>query len=79
MPTVLIYKNYRLFFFSNENREPIHIHIEKDEKYAKFWVEPVALAKSIGFRSDELSEIRQIIESNIKLIKTKWDEHFNSK
>jgi len=78
MPTVLIYKNYRLFFFSNENKEPIHIHIEKDDKYAKFWVEPVALAKSFGFRSDELAEIRQIIQSNIELIKTKWDEHFNN-
>lgn len=78
MPTVLIYKNYRLFFFSNENKEPIHIHIEKDDKYAKFWVEPVALTKSFGFRSDELAEIRQIIQSNIDLIKSKWDEHFNS-
>jgi hypothetical protein len=79
MPTILRYKNYRLFFFSRENSEPIHVHIEKDDKYAKFWVEPITLSKSFGFRSDELSEIRQIIESNIVLIKTKWDEHFNNK
>ena len=79
MPTILRYKNYRLFFLSRVNAEPIHVHIEKDDKYAKFWVEPIALSKSFGFRSDELSEIRQIIESNITLIKNKWDEHFNNK
>jgi hypothetical protein len=36
MPTVLNINGYRLFFFSNEKNEPIHIHIEKAENYAKF-------------------------------------------
>ena len=37
MPTILRYKNYRLFFFSRENAEPIHVHIEKDDKYILFY------------------------------------------
>ena len=36
MPTVIQIKGYRFFFFSNERNEPIHIHIEKADSYAKF-------------------------------------------
>ncbi|MGV8124631.1 MAG: DUF4160 domain-containing protein [Candidatus Xenobiia bacterium LiM19] len=41
MPTVFRSGSYRFFFFSNENDEPKHIHIESSDKYAKFWIEPV--------------------------------------
>lgn len=30
MPTVLRWKGYRFYFFSNEGSEPPHIHIDKD-------------------------------------------------
>jgi len=49
MPTVLKIGKFRFFFFSNEGSEPIHIHVESDEKYAKFWLQPVQLARSIGY------------------------------
>jgi hypothetical protein len=29
MPTVLIEQGFRFFFWSNENDEPMHIHVEK--------------------------------------------------
>jgi len=48
MPTVLIIKGYRFFFFSNEGSEPIHIHIEKAECYAKFWIDPLFVAANYG-------------------------------
>ena len=39
-PTVFRYKNYRFFFFSNE--EPrMHVHIFSPAGEAKFWIEPV--------------------------------------
>ncbi|MBI4007657.1 MAG: DUF4160 domain-containing protein, partial [Planctomycetes bacterium] len=46
MPTILRIKGYRFFFFSLEGREPPHIHVEHAGKYAKFWLEPVELARS---------------------------------
>ena len=76
MPTVLRVKGYRFFFFSNEMNEPTHIHIESSEKYAKFWLEPVALAGNIGFRPSELTEIRNIIIENRRTIRERWNEHF---
>ena len=77
MPTVLIVKGYRFFFFSLDRGEPIHIHVEKDEDYAKFWLRPVALARSRGFRDHELGEIRRIIEANEDLFAERWHEHFH--
>jgi hypothetical protein len=77
MPTVLRIKGYRFFFFSNEGDEPIHIHIEKAENYAKFWLDPVSIAVDFGFNSKQLREINLLIEENLELIKEKWDEYFN--
>jgi len=36
MPTVLLISGWRLFFYSNEGHEPIHIHAEKAEMECKF-------------------------------------------
>jgi hypothetical protein len=78
MPTVLRVKAYRFFFFSLEGHEPPHIHIEAAERFAKFWLTPVALAKSRGFRSGELSEIQRLIEENRDLLEEKWHDHFGN-
>mgnify|MGYP005855186403 CR=1 FL=1 len=77
MPTVFTIKGYRFFFFSNENQEPMHIHIEKAEGYAKFWIEPLALAANFGFNARQLREIGDYVEDNKELIKKKWNEHFS--
>ena len=76
MPTVLRLRGFRFFFFSNEANEPIHIHVESDDKYAKFWLEPVQLAKSVGYSARELSEIRNLIVENVNTIRRRWDEYF---
>lgn len=48
MPTVLIIEGFRFFFFSNEGVEPPHIHVEKADAYAKFWLQPAQLVHSEG-------------------------------
>jgi hypothetical protein len=78
MPTVLRVKGYRFFFFSLEGHEPPHIHVESAERFAKFWLGPVALAKSRRFRSGELSEIQRLIEENLVLVEERWHEHFGN-
>ncbi len=76
MPTVLRIKGFRFFFFSNETNEPVHIHVESDDKYAKFWLEPVQLVKSVGYSARELGEIRNLIMENAGVFKRRWDEYF---
>ncbi|MFP4031244.1 MAG: DUF4160 domain-containing protein [Desulfococcaceae bacterium] len=36
MPTILKILGWRLFFYANEGKEPIHIHCRKGEMECKF-------------------------------------------
>jgi hypothetical protein len=77
MPTVLRVAGYRFFFFSNEREEPAHVHVERAEAYAKFWLTPVALAGSRGFRSSELAELHRLVDEHRALFQGRWDEFFS--
>lgn len=76
MPTILRIEGCRFFFFSNEGKEPPHIHVESAEKYAEFWICPVVFARSIGFNAPEINSLRHMIEEHEDLFKEKWDEYF---
>lgn len=78
MPTILKINGFRFFFYSNEHL-PIHIHVEKDNKTAKFNLEEIELVKSRGFNASELKEIRKLVSTNVELFKNKWNEYFNNK
>jgi len=77
MPTIFKVKGFRFFFFTREGNEPVHIHIAKDNKYAKFWLEPITLAKNYGFISKELKLMKNLIIENQDIIKEKWNEYFS--
>jgi len=80
MPTVLRYKGYRLFFYSNEGdpREPLHVHVRKGESVAKFWLEPsVSVAESYGMTPAELTKFTRVVRDNAEAIKRAWDEYFD--
>jgi len=52
---------FSVFLFSREGHEPRHIHVEQAERYAKFWLDPIELIESRGFRGSELRELHSII------------------
>ncbi|MGH2497629.1 MAG: DUF4160 domain-containing protein [Ktedonobacteraceae bacterium] len=76
MPTVLRVGGYRFFFYSNEGSEPPHIHVQKAEKYAKFWLQPIQIADSTGYTSKELRQIQEIVQEHMRFILEAWYEHF---
>lgn len=43
---------------------------------AKFWLEPVALARSTGFPPRELRRIRTIVIENAFILLEAWNEYF---
>ena len=42
---------YRFFYYSADRDEPAHVHVEREDDEAKYWLEPVRLEKSDGLRS----------------------------
>lgn len=77
MPTIYRFKGYRFFFYSNENTELPHIHVEYGGKYAKFWLEPVMLENSVGFNASELTQLRKFITEKEQMFKEIWIGYFN--
>jgi len=77
MPTVLRVRGHRFFFFSNEGSEPPHVHVQRDRALAKFWLEPVALASSVGFAAHELRELARLVTDNKQIFLEQWHEFFS--
>jgi hypothetical protein len=80
MPVIFRHRGFKYYFFANENRatkEPIHIHVEKAEKAAKFWIEnEVVLAEAYNLSTKELAEIEEIVIENQDIIIARWKEFF---
>ncbi len=76
MPTILRLGAYRLYFYSHEPNEPPHIHIDRDRLSTKFWLEPVSLARNLGFSAKELRQLQSIVQENQQSLLEAWYEHF---
>jgi hypothetical protein len=77
MPTILRDGPYAFIFFSSDEGEPKHIHVKRDGDIAKFWLEPVTLANSHGFRGHELNRIQRLVNQHQERLIEAWDEYFN--
>lgn len=78
MPTVLRLGPYRFFFYAGDRKEPSHIHVERDDNVAKFWLEPVRLQRSGGFSRREVNRIRRLVEKNQQTILEAWHDFFDA-
>jgi Domain of unknown function (DUF4160) len=78
MPTVFRSGPYRMFFYAGDRDEPPHIHVERDRSEAKFWLDPIRLARSYGFSASELSRIETVIAENQQTLLDRWHEFFSN-
>ena len=76
MPTVLRSGPYRFYFYSHEPNEPPHVHVDRDDDSAKFWLEPISLTRNLGFSGHELRTIEQIIQDNRHELLEAWNGWF---
>ncbi len=76
MPTVLRFGPYRFFFYSSDADEPPHIHVERGDCLAKFWLSSPRAASSAGFRPPELRRIGSIIVEHREELLESWNEYF---
>ncbi len=80
MPTILFIYGWRLFFYSNEGLEPIHVHAEKGDMECKFWllVDEVEIKEALSFNltPGAKREIKKIIYQHFDLIVNAWNTNF---
>ncbi len=76
MPTVLRSGPYRLFFYAGDRDEPPHVHIQRDDRIAKFWLDPVRMQRSGGFSRVEIAKIEALVGSYQVALMEAWNEYF---
>jgi hypothetical protein len=69
---------FRFFFWSNERNEPLHIHVESGDGYAKFWLSQVSLAESGGYDGGELRQLLEIVRKRRERMERAWYDHFGT-
>lgn len=83
MPTLLLKKGFRFFFFLSEPKYKVpHIHVEKGigGGLAIFWLEPsVYLQKSRGLNQKDISIAKEIVLEYRKEFLEKYYEFINPK
>ena len=65
-----------MYFYSHEPNEPPHVHVDRDDQSAKFWLDPVALARNLGFGPAELLRVHRLVVENRNSLLEKWYEYF---
>ena len=78
MPTVWRERGFRFFFWSDERNEPPHVHVESGDGYAKVWLAPVGLARSIGYDAREVRDLLAIVRTHRDDLEQAWHDHFGT-
>ena len=81
LPQVSKLFGYLIFFWSNENNEPIHVYVCKGKPSAdatKIWLEdePRLEHNKSHISAKDLNRIMKWLAANRQLIEKKWAEHF---
>jgi hypothetical protein len=83
MSTILLMLGWRLYFYSDEGSEPVHIHARKAEAECKFWLHPDAFdieeAWSKALTPRLRREIREIVFDHFGLILSEWQRRHGGK
>ncbi len=72
-------RGWRLFFYSDEGNEPIHVHAEKGDAEAKIWLGAEAFsiefALEFGLSPPMRRELRKIVFEHFDEIVEAWRAH----
>ena len=66
---------YWFFFYSFDCNEPMHVHVRREKRTCKFWLDPIELAANHSFTARELNVIRRLVETYHNIISEAWHEH----
>jgi len=80
VPTIILVRGWRVFFYSNESNEPVHVHAEKGDAECKLWLRTdlydVEEAWSHNLTPRLRREIRKIVFDHFDLILDEWKRHW---
>lgn len=83
LPNILELMGYKIYFWSSEYKEPIHVHISKGkpvQNSTKVWLTKsggcILANNKSNISSKDLSELLDTIANNYFYIISAWKKHF---
>jgi len=77
VPTALIKLGWRLYLYSNEGSEPVHVHCVKGDKECKFWLNrelfEIELSFMYNMNNKDLKQSKKIIYENFDYLYDQWN------
>ena len=58
--------------------KPPHIHVQREQSVAKFWLEPVTLVTNRGFRAHEMRRITRLVVQHQATLLEAWHDYFGT-
>jgi hypothetical protein len=77
LPTLLTVGPYRFFCYAGDRDEPPHVHVERDNHMAKFWLAPIRIQSNRGFSRIEINRIQKLVEEYQEQLLEGWHDFFN--
>ncbi len=85
MPSLFTVDGYKIYFWSNEGNEPIHVHIAKKTPVpngAKVWLTKeggcILASNENNIPEHELNELMDIVSAQFFMICSEWKKFFNT-
>jgi hypothetical protein len=78
MPIAARIGPYRFFFFAGDRNEPAHVHVECQDKVAKFWLNPIRLQSSGGFSRRDIARISKLLQVHHQRLVEAWNDYFRA-
>ena len=83
MPTILLINGWRFFFYSDERKEPMHVHCKKAEKICKFWLDEknfdIDEAFTANMNATDINFVRRSIFAHFDYIAAQWKKFHGGK
>lgn len=83
MPSLFTVSGYKIYFWSNENGEPVHVHIAKGKPIpngTKVWLTQnggcILASNGSNISTKELNELMEFISAQFFFICTTWKKFF---
>ena len=77
MPTIARIGPNRVYFYAGDRSEAVHVHVEREDKVAKFWLDPARLARSGGFSRKEVGRIQGLLRKHEARLIEAWNDYFH--
>jgi len=61
MPTLLIWHGHKFRFYALDRDEPPHVHVVKDDKSLKVWLQSLEVVRNNGYSEQDVARLLAVI------------------